>query len=119
MCLVEKESGGDTQKVTTGLSSNRYGLFQISSNPTTGGCGKGYVGGKCNIRCECKNNNTLLLLTFNFNRNKTSALLTDGKLDDNIRCATTILQLNGFKDWKGWVNNCKGKIDSLHNIANC
>lgn len=52
VCLVEKESGYDTNKLTTGLSSNRYGIFQISSNPKTGGCGRGYVGGACNIRCE-------------------------------------------------------------------
>lgn len=54
VCLVEKESGYDTQKLTNGLSSNRYGLFQISSKPKTGGCGRGYVGGICKIRCEGK-----------------------------------------------------------------
>lgn len=115
VCLIQNESGGDTMKVTNGTSSNRYGLFQISNR---GGCGKGYLGGACNMRCECK----LLPLHSKIDYIcclicMVSALLTDGKLDDNVSCAMKVFSLNGFKDWKGWVNKCKKQ--ALPNVSNC
>lgn len=50
VCLVEQESGGETRKVTNHENLVfSYGAFQINS---TDGCGKGYTGGVCNIKCE-------------------------------------------------------------------
>lgn len=51
VCLVENESGGDTKKVVSnnGGVSFQYGIFQIDSKD---GCGKGYVGGLCQVKCE-------------------------------------------------------------------
>lgn len=58
LCLIQAESGGDTRKVTTTSLSSKYGIFQIDSKEW---CGKGYIGGLCNVDCEGKTSSNKLV----------------------------------------------------------
>ncbi|EDW02435.1 lysozyme [Drosophila grimshawi] len=84
ICLVEHESSLDTNKVTRNENNSKnYGLFQINSKDY---CAEGRRGGLCNIKCED---------------------LSNDDISDDIACAKTIQQRDGFKYWKGWNRFCR------------
>ncbi|XP_076765598.1 lysozyme c-1 [Xylocopa sonorina] len=95
VCLMQSESGLDTQLVTgpKTASSYSYGVFQISSSKY---CSRGHSGGLCNKRCED---------------------FANDDIQDDIECAKKIQSLEGFKAWDGWMKKCKNK--PLPNVANC
>ncbi|XP_030560214.1 lysozyme [Drosophila novamexicana] len=84
ICLVEHESSLDTNKVTSKENNSKnYGLFQINSRDY---CAEGRRGGLCNMKCED---------------------LSNDDISDDIACAKTIQQRDGFKYWKGWSRYCR------------
>ncbi|XP_076625064.1 lysozyme-like [Colletes latitarsis] len=95
ICLMQNESGMNTQLVTgpKRASSYSFGIFQINSAKW---CSRGHSGGICNKRCED---------------------FADDNIQDDIVCAKTIMDREGFKSWDGWLKNCKNK--PLPNIAKC
>lgn len=95
ICLMKNESGMNTQLITgpKGASNYYYGIFQISSGKW---CTRGRVGGICNKRCED---------------------FANDDIQDDIICAKTILNMEGFKAWNEWTKKCKNK--PLPNIRNC
>ncbi|CAL7950544.1 unnamed protein product [Xylocopa violacea] len=95
VCLMQSESGLDTQLVTgpKTASSYSYGVFQINSSKW---CSRGHSGGLCNKRCED---------------------FANDDIQDDIECAKKIQSLEGFKAWDGWMKKCKNK--PLPNVANC
>lgn len=95
VCLMENESGLNTQLITgpKTASSYSYGVFQINSAKW---CSRGHAGGVCNKRCED---------------------FADDDIQDDIACAKKIYNQEGFKAWSGWLKNCKNK--PLLNIGIC
>ncbi|OAD61077.1 Lysozyme c-1 [Eufriesea mexicana] len=95
VCLMQSESGLDTQLVTgpKTASSYNYGIFQISSLKW---CSRGHTGGECNKRCED---------------------FANDDIQDDIECAKKIYNSNGFQAWSGWVKKCK--LKPLPNIGVC
>ena len=95
ICLMNSESGMDTQKVTGPkiASSYSFGIFQINSGKW---CSRGHTGGLCNKRCED---------------------FANDDIQDDIVCAKMIYDREGFKAWEGWQKKCKSK--PLPNIGVC
>lgn len=95
VCLMESESGMNTQLVTgpKTASSYSFGIFQINSAKW---CSRGHSGGICNKRCED---------------------FANDDITDDIECAKKIQSMEGFKAWDGWMKKCKNK--PLPNIGNC
>ena len=95
VCLMQNESGLDTRKITgpKAQSSYSYGVFQINSAKW---CARGRAGGICNQKCED---------------------FADDNIQDDIKCAKKIQELEGFKHWNGWMMKCKNK--PLPNISGC
>ncbi|KAL0122148.1 hypothetical protein PUN28_007123 [Cardiocondyla obscurior] len=95
VCLMQSESRLDTTLVTgpKTASSYSYGILQINSAKW---CTRGRKGNTCNKRCE--------------------DFLNDN-IQDDIACAKTIFDREGFKAWKGWLNKCKNK--PLPNLTHC
>ncbi|XP_033209343.1 lysozyme c-1-like [Belonocnema kinseyi] len=95
VCVMQNESGLDTRKITgpKAQSSFSYGVFQINSAKW---CTRGRVGGICNQKCE------------NF---------ADDDIQDDVKCAKKIQEMEGFKHWEGWMKKCKNK--PLPNISGC
>ncbi|XP_014611336.1 PREDICTED: lysozyme c-1-like [Polistes canadensis] len=95
ICLMKNESGMDTQLITgpKAASNYYYGIFQISSGKW---CTRGRVGGICNKRCED---------------------FANDDIQDDIICAKTISNMDGFKAWNEWTKKCKNK--PLPNIRHC
>ncbi|XP_043257522.1 lysozyme-like [Colletes gigas] len=95
VCLMESESGLNTQLVSgpKTASSYSYGILQINSAKW---CARGRRGGVCNKRCE--------------------DFATDD-IQEAIACAKIIVNQDGFKAWDGWLKKCKNK--PLPNINDC
>ncbi|XP_043473453.1 lysozyme c-1-like [Leptopilina heterotoma] len=95
VCLMEKESGLDTKKITgpKAQSSYSFGVFQISSGKW---CTRGRAGGLCMKKCED---------------------FADDNIQDDIVCARKIQEKEGFKYWSGWLKKCKNQ--TLPNVSNC
>lgn len=95
VCLMENESGLDTNKITgpKGQSSYSFGVFQISSGKW---CTRGRAGGLCKKKCED---------------------FADDNIQDDIVCAVQIFEKEGFKHWNGWVKKCKK--GPLPNVSAC
>ncbi|XP_054010278.1 lysozyme-like [Hylaeus anthracinus] len=95
VCLMQSESGMNTQLVTgpKTASSYSFGVFQINSLKW---CSRGHSGGLCNKRCED---------------------FANDDIQDDIVCARMIMEREGFKSWPGWQKNCKNK--PLPNISKC
>lgn len=96
ICLMKHESGMNTNLITgpkPPIASYSYGIFQINSHRW---CGRGYVGGLCNSRCE---------------------KFADDNIQDDAVCANRIFNQEGFKWWQGWVRNCKGK--QVPDVSHC
>jgi len=90
VCLVDKESGGNTAAAAAKANSNGsrdYGLFQINS--------KYWCSGEATISNECST------ACSNF---------ADENVADDIACAKKIYQRHGFNAWCGWRDGCKNKI---------
>ncbi|XP_076241860.1 lysozyme c-1 [Calliopsis andreniformis] len=95
ICLMQSESGLNTQLVTgpKTASSYSFGIFQINSAKW---CSRGHTGGICNKRCED---------------------FANDDIKDDIACAKIIHDREGFKAWDGWTKKCKNK--PLPNIGKC
>ncbi|KZC10414.1 PREDICTED: lysozyme c-1-like [Dufourea novaeangliae] len=95
ICLMENESGLNTQLITgpKTASSYSYGIFQINSAKW---CARGHAGGLCNKRCE---------------------LFANDDIQDDIVCAKIIYKEGGFNAWNGWLKKCRNK--PLPNIRGC
>lgn len=87
LCIMKYESNFDTARLHgPGNSSSFYhGVFQITSWGNVW-CSRFRVTGFCNKNC-----NDFL----------------DDNIQDDIACARRILDLQGFKYWKGWAKYCK------------
>ncbi|XP_037954116.1 lysozyme c-1 isoform X2 [Teleopsis dalmanni] len=84
ICLVEHESRYDTSAITAEPNETKnYGIFQINSKNY---CRTGRRGGRCNKKCED---------------------FTDDIIDDDMECAKTIFDNEGFKYWRGWRTSCR------------
>lgn len=95
VCVMKTESNFDTaKKIGPGhKASYSYGIFQISSDKW---CSAFRPGGICNKNC-----NDFL----------------DDDIRDDITCAKTIFEMEGFKHWNGWVRSCKN--GNLPNVSGC
>ncbi|CAH1163512.1 unnamed protein product [Phaedon cochleariae] len=96
VCLVESESGRNTEKqVAKANGGTALGLFQINSKQW---CTFGKTGGKCNMKCE--------------------DLLNENIRDDSA-CAQKIQSEQGFKAWDGWRRSCYGRTYPSTIITTC
>ncbi|XP_058800191.1 uncharacterized protein LOC131669376 [Phymastichus coffea] len=95
VCVMKTESNFNTaKKIGPGhKASYSYGIFQISSDKW---CSAYRPGGICNKHC-----NDFL----------------DDDIQDDIVCAKTIFEIEGFKHWTGWVKGCKN--GSLPPVSGC
>lgn len=88
-------------------------------------CGKGYVGGKCKVRCEGMQ--TPRINNFSFSQFNTMSMCVQfaisDLLSDNIaksaQCAQIVLNTEGFKAWRGWEQKCKKSIPELPPLKEC
>ena len=88
ICLAKHESGFNTRLMLgpSFKSSFSYGIFQISS---LNGCIRGHRGGICKKKCE--------------------DFIASDDIKEDIACAVKIQKELGFKVWKQWERNCKGR----------
>ncbi|CAM9829829.1 unnamed protein product [Bubo scandiacus] len=94
VCLVQHESGYNTEAFHNNGASRDYGIFQINSQYW---CEDGKTRGSknaCHIRCSKLQDN----------------------IEDSIRCAKKIArEAHGLSPWYGWRNHCKGR--NLHSYV--
>lgn len=85
-------------------------------------CGKGYVGGKCKVRCEGMQAKCINTLHSRDSTRFLPCIISDLLSDDitkSAQCAQIVLNTEGFKAWRGWEQKCKKSIPELPPLKEC